>query len=201
MKTRRLATRLSAAVLLSLFLGTPAVSQDLEEWEIRQFLQQRFQDDIHRRTWQDPLGMDPCLTDPSFYPGHSRIEYPDQYRPLIPDQRLYPGTLSWNYLEYILPFARSGTCGLLGHIAPACEELLEIVEPNPSSGLGWSDADPEPDQRIVYQTTVVEMDVATRVMLNVMAQRIERIEKMAEAMYLKVMGEEFEEGEGRPSSE
>lgn len=24
---------------------------------------------------------------------------------------------------------------------------------------------------------------------------------MAEAMYLKVMGEEFEEGEGRPSSE
>ena len=144
--------------------------------------------------------MDPRLTDTPFYPGDSPIEYPHQDRPLIPNQRFYPETPSWNALEYILPFARSGDCGLLGYYALACEELLEIIEPNRSSGLDWSDAEPEPEQRIVYQTTVVEMDVATRITLSVMAQRIERIEKMAEAMYLKVMGEEFEEGKVRPSS-
>ena len=193
MNTRRLATRISAAVIVSLFLGAPAVAE--EEVMMRQFLKQQFQDDIHGRFWQDTLGMDPRYTDPAFDPGNPGI---DLYR-YRPDQRLYP---IWNHLEYIVPFARSGNCGSLGYYASMCEELREIIEPNSSLGtLDWDDTEQEPEPRIVYQTTVVEMDAATKFMLSDMAHRIARIEKMAEAMYLKVMGEEFEEGEGRPSSE
>ena len=169
---------LVATIILAV-AGLPAGSQSWEDPYKRQYVQQQ--------QWQSPW----TVPRDEYWqiPNVPDFEYPQDKYP-----RQVPGLGPWGpYTQpHELPHILSNYCEILGYSEDSCNAfrgLFKIIDPNPEPR---ADEDKLPTLSIP-STAPARLDGSTTFMLNAMAWRIARIEKMADAMYLKVMGEEFTE--------